>query len=438
MRGEDQLGVPAEPGGVAVAVDHRGHRPPLDVGVHELEGCGRDLGGDQRIEHDPAGLAPHEADVGQVQAADLVDPIDDLEQTADAADLRLPPEAWVRHRGSVPIDEVEPVAVPHRPAISRGHHVRERGQPAPACMLEVRPVPEREVIEHGSVRCTGRVGRWCHGDLLLRRARRSEPASVSYRSRERQGRWLPTMPPGHATSIHRLRPPRARRHHPSRVTAPARERGDTVRRAETVVAAGDRAAGRGQRHESGKLNPARFPAAGPRQALGRSRRSPGSTRGVSADGSWEWSWAGKQQVGRGVGRRGTGHCCKNSSPRTRSICPTTTRCTSKPLWTAALQGRRRPPRCNRAPRASRKRSWSPPGSSWSNGANTRPSGSTGPSRTASDDVYETRGASTVRRASGSSGGMRTSVTAWSRLNIFVRLNATTSTAASASVRLAHG
>ncbi len=63
---------------VAVGVDHGGHRTIPAVGAvqRERRGCG--LGADQRVDDDDAGVALDEADVRQVQTADLVDALDDL------------------------------------------------------------------------------------------------------------------------------------------------------------------------------------------------------------------------------------------------------------------------------------------------------------------------------------------------------------------------
>ena len=58
---------------VRVRVDDADHRPLAELLVDELERRARGFLGGQRVEHDPAGIALDEADVGQVEAAHLVD-----------------------------------------------------------------------------------------------------------------------------------------------------------------------------------------------------------------------------------------------------------------------------------------------------------------------------------------------------------------------------
>ena len=63
---------------VAVGVDDGDHRPVPAVGAIQRQRGGRGLGGDQRVDDDHAGVALDEGDVRQVQAANLVDALDDL------------------------------------------------------------------------------------------------------------------------------------------------------------------------------------------------------------------------------------------------------------------------------------------------------------------------------------------------------------------------
>ena len=63
----------AEVIGVGVRVDHRDHGALAELLVDELERRRGGLLRGQRIEHDPAGVALDEADVGQIEAAHLVD-----------------------------------------------------------------------------------------------------------------------------------------------------------------------------------------------------------------------------------------------------------------------------------------------------------------------------------------------------------------------------
>jgi len=57
---------------VAVGVDDRDHGPVTAVRAVQLQRCGGHLGRDQRVDHDETVVALDEADVGDIQAADLV------------------------------------------------------------------------------------------------------------------------------------------------------------------------------------------------------------------------------------------------------------------------------------------------------------------------------------------------------------------------------
>ena len=65
--------------GMRVRIDHGRDRQALaDVLLEQLPRRADRFRGHQRVEHDPAGLAPDEGDVGQVEAADLIDARDHL------------------------------------------------------------------------------------------------------------------------------------------------------------------------------------------------------------------------------------------------------------------------------------------------------------------------------------------------------------------------
>ena len=72
---------------VRVREDDRRHRQFFDFLVDQFQAGTRRLEGRQRIENDPPLLAAHKGDVGQVQAADLVDAISHLEQTGLLVEL---------------------------------------------------------------------------------------------------------------------------------------------------------------------------------------------------------------------------------------------------------------------------------------------------------------------------------------------------------------
>ena len=80
---------------VRMAVDHGDDRPLAEVLRDELVGRLGGLRGDQRIEHDPAGVALDEGDVGEVVAAHLVDAVVHLEQPVMHVELGVAPQARI-------------------------------------------------------------------------------------------------------------------------------------------------------------------------------------------------------------------------------------------------------------------------------------------------------------------------------------------------------
>ena len=86
---------------VAVAVDDADHGPLAAVLPVQRERRRSGLRRDEGVDDEHARVALHEGDVGEVEAAHLVDAGDDLEQAVDRVQLRLAPEAGVggfRHR----------------------------------------------------------------------------------------------------------------------------------------------------------------------------------------------------------------------------------------------------------------------------------------------------------------------------------------------------
>ena len=78
---------------VAVRVDDRHDRPVAPVRSVEGEGCRGCLPADERVDHDDAGVAFDHAHHRDVEAAQLVDAVDDLEEPVLGQQLPLTPEA---------------------------------------------------------------------------------------------------------------------------------------------------------------------------------------------------------------------------------------------------------------------------------------------------------------------------------------------------------
>ena len=80
---------------VAVGIDHRHHRLLGPVLIVEVEGGPGGFRRDEGIDHNDAGIALDEIDVGGVGAPDLIDPVGHLEQAGVGQELGLAPEAGV-------------------------------------------------------------------------------------------------------------------------------------------------------------------------------------------------------------------------------------------------------------------------------------------------------------------------------------------------------
>ena len=132
---------------VRVRVDHRRDRQALaDVLLEQLHRGARRFRGGQRVDDDPAGLAAHERDVGEVEAADLV----------DAGDHLVQPVVHVERGDAVErrVDRVEPLLLQqelvalHVPRDMAGVgldlELRHRRDEAALLLVEVARVAERQ------------------------------------------------------------------------------------------------------------------------------------------------------------------------------------------------------------------------------------------------------------------------------------------------------
>ena len=76
--------------GMGMGIDHRRDRQPLaDMLLEQRPGGTDGLKAHQRVEHDPAGLAANKGDVGQVEAAHLIDAGDHLIEAVIVVEPRL-------------------------------------------------------------------------------------------------------------------------------------------------------------------------------------------------------------------------------------------------------------------------------------------------------------------------------------------------------------
>ena len=132
---------------VRVRVDHRRHRQPFaDVLLEQRERCARRFRRGQRVDHDPALLAAHERNVGEVEAAHLIDARNHFVQTVvhvqhrDAVQRRIDA---VETRAAV--QELEAIHVPGNvPVIRHDLGVFRRRNESLRLLLEVALVGERQ------------------------------------------------------------------------------------------------------------------------------------------------------------------------------------------------------------------------------------------------------------------------------------------------------
>ena len=145
LRGDAQHA--AEMVHVAVGVDHRDDGPVAAVRAVQLQRRGRHLGGDQRVDDDQTGVALDEADVGEVQAADLVDARHHLVETLLGGQHALPPQAGMHRWRRVAGDERVRVVIPHHPPVGGFDDAgRQRRDESPVGVGEIGGVVERQRV----------------------------------------------------------------------------------------------------------------------------------------------------------------------------------------------------------------------------------------------------------------------------------------------------
>ena len=152
---------PAEVVDVAVGVDDGSDGPIATVFPVEGEGRRRRLHGDERVDHDHAGVALDDGHVREVETPHLVDALGHLEQALDAVQPGLAPQARVCGRGTVLLEEPVAVVVPDHPArLVVDDPWLQCGDEAPSGVFEVLGVVERKVgvdVSHGPDHGPGRA-----------------------------------------------------------------------------------------------------------------------------------------------------------------------------------------------------------------------------------------------------------------------------------------
>ena len=122
--GADDAEGAAEVIGVGVREDQRGDRPVAKLLAREGHRRGRALSAGEGIDHDPPGCPLDQRDVGDIEAAQLVDAVGHLEQPDLRVEYRVPPEAGVHGRRCLTFHEREGIEVLEHRAVVRDELAR--------------------------------------------------------------------------------------------------------------------------------------------------------------------------------------------------------------------------------------------------------------------------------------------------------------------------
>jgi hypothetical protein len=125
-----------------MGVDHRGHRPVAAVLPVQCQPRRGHLGRHRRIDHDHPGLALDHGHVRQLDPAQLVYTVGDLEQALDRRELALPPQARVHRVRTVARHRLrERISVVHdSPVSGLDHPWFQPGDQPTLGVLEIGPV----------------------------------------------------------------------------------------------------------------------------------------------------------------------------------------------------------------------------------------------------------------------------------------------------------
>ncbi len=159
---------------MAVRVDDGHHRLLRSMRIIVRERGARDFGGGERIDQDQAAVALDHRHVGDVEAAQLVEPLGDLEQAVGEVETGHAPQAGIdRGRRERAVDEGVFAQIPQHRPVGRAHHAvgNRRDQPALGG-LEVGDLAERQRGRHRRIGQPGR-GLGIARDIEVRRRNRN-------------------------------------------------------------------------------------------------------------------------------------------------------------------------------------------------------------------------------------------------------------------------
>ena len=140
---------------MAVREDDGRHRLVAQVPARESQRCGCGLARCQRVDHDEPSLALDQRHVGEVEAAQLVDAVGDLEQACLGVELGVAPQAGIDCVGRLALDELESVEVDQQAAVGAQQLAFRPGDKTAAGVVEVLRVVEFEVLHRLRVGADG-------------------------------------------------------------------------------------------------------------------------------------------------------------------------------------------------------------------------------------------------------------------------------------------
>jgi hypothetical protein len=113
------------------------------------------------VDHDQSGIAFQNGHVGKVDAPNLINPLDDLEQAVLMVELRLPPEAGIDRVGRRSFEERIIFLAPDHTPVRFGHkRVGQRSNEAAGSVLKVVLFVKRELREDGIIQSLDGRLRW--------------------------------------------------------------------------------------------------------------------------------------------------------------------------------------------------------------------------------------------------------------------------------------
>ncbi len=136
---------PTEMIDMAVGVDDRDHGAVGSaVGAIQVQRGGGHLGGHQRVDDDQPSVTLNEADIGDIESADLIDARHHLVEALFRGQLGLPPQAGMHRCRRGTVEKRVRVVVPHHATIGSLDHTRgQRGNESAIGVVEIRCVMQR-------------------------------------------------------------------------------------------------------------------------------------------------------------------------------------------------------------------------------------------------------------------------------------------------------